>query len=221
MNFKTKAILSISFVAVLSGLIGLAKHKYDQKLTVQVETRLLANLAQKESLKNKEDNDLYTFIVKVMDKVKANISPSKKDLLIGKIQGVANKFFDTLEKRQAFVIVVSIESKFKQESKSSVGAVGISQIMPQYFVEFAKSCGLEFVAADINDIDANLAVGACHFNALVNETGSVLLAVAAYNSGLHSSTVKSLKKLGTINNETSNYVARFALVKESVNGTSN
>lgn len=206
-------------IGLVLGALGFGAHvlsKALQSFTVQVERELKDKFQKEQDVFEVQNKELYDFIDKVMAKVKADISPLKKEILIDKVIRVSNKYFKTVQDKQSFVIILSIESKFNQESKSSVGAVGIGQLMPKYFQDFAKQCQLKVNNNDIYDIDVNLAVSACHFNQLIKENNSTLLAVAAYNAGLHSHAVKGLKKLTTINQETSNYVAKFAFVKESL-----
>ena len=211
---KRISVLALAIICILGSAYGVSKvlHSY----STYIEDSIRSKISQEQEITNQDNKELYNFIEKVMDKVKANVSPSKKEIIINKILGVANKFLNTTEKKQAFIIILSIESKFNQESKSPVGAIGIGQIMIPYFKEFAKTCNLIFDIKDIYDIDANLAVSACHFNKLIDDSGNVLLAVAAYNAGANSHAFKTLKKLGNINQETSNYVARFAYVKSVI-----
>ena len=89
--------------------------------------------------------------------------------------------------------------------------------MPAYFVEFAKDCGLKVNKDDIYDVDLNLTVGSCHFNNLLKQHKNIFVALAAYNAGSGSKTVKNVKNLENINTETSNYLSKFAYIQSLVN----
>lgn len=110
--------------------------------------------------------------------------------------------------RLPFLILICIESRFDQDAVSPVGAVGLTQVMPRYVVEFAKTCSLP--SGNIKKAEYNLAVGACQFHLLFEQfKGNIALVLAAYNAGANSATIRKIQRLERINSETSNYIARY------------
>jgi hypothetical protein len=96
-----------------------------------------------------------------------------------------------------------------------MGATGVAQIMPKYAKEFASLCNLgELGPNDVEDTFLNLTLGACLFSHLLKQTSNSMIALAAYNAGERSSAVKELIRLGTMNLETANYVAKNAYLRE-------
>lgn len=94
-----------------------------------------------------------------------------------------------------FPTLICIESKYEQSSKSLVGAVGLTQVMPQFAKEFGEACGIPGITgADLQDSEINLTIGACRFGALVKYfEGQVPLALAAYNAGRDAPAVRRLQ----------------------------
>lgn len=131
------------------------------------------------------------YVQKVMIACGVKMSAAK-NILSAQIHSVAKQLFTDELDRRWFYTLICIESRFNNEARSSVGAVGLTQVMPQYAKEFAKACGLgELDAKDLADSQVNLLVGACRFRELMLfYEGDVTLALAAYNSGQGSSTVK-------------------------------
>lgn len=155
------------------------------------------------------------FVAEMMFRCRADLSPGKTEILRNQIARIARKRIEGRDAQQAFVYILCIESRYNQAAKSSVGAVGIAQVMPKYTADFAKDCGLgEIKPEDALDTEMNLTLGACFFNKLVKETGNVYLASAAYNAGASSNSVKNLKALSAGAPETMAYVAKIAILKE-------
>lgn len=132
------------------------------------------------------------YVQKVMDACGARMSEAKRNVLSGQIHQVASQLFDDELDQRWFYTLICIESRFSNEARSSVGAVGLTQVMPQFAKEFARNCGLgELDVKDLADSQVNLLVGGCRFKELMlYYEGDVTLALAAYNSGQGSSTVK-------------------------------
>jgi soluble lytic murein transglycosylase-like protein len=125
--------------------------------------------------------------------------------------------FDTEQQKQSFAVLLAIESKFDRTAKSSAGAIGAAQIMPQYSKEFAQLCGIhDFVEKELYDLELNIVIGACQFKALLQSlNGNVAAALVAYNAGKHSMSLKELQGSRNMQNQESlNYVSRFLYVSE-------
>lgn len=126
--------------------------------------------------------------------------------------------------------MISQESGGSQFNKSggtltsSKGAIGASQIMPQYGAEFAKRAGVDWDEKKARtDKNYNLKLGRAQFNHLVDKyKGDVERAAAAYNAG-PGNVAKALDKASKTGSdwrrylpgETRNYIAK-TVVRESV-----
>lgn len=132
------------------------------------------------------------YVQKVMGACNATLSEARKEILSEQIRMVGESFFPSEQDRHWFYFLICIESKFQNEARSPVGAIGLTQVMPKYAVEFAKACNLGALdAKDLIDSQVNLMVGACRFKELMlHYNGDPTLALAAYNSGLDSPTVR-------------------------------
>lgn len=152
-------------------------------------------------------------VTSYMDLLKTPISPIKRQIVIDTFVRVAEQQFDSYEAREFFATVVAIESHFSPDTgASTAGAVGLSQLMPQYVKTFTKQCGFPDinVEKDIKDIEINLMIGACLFNGLLTNLGNPARALVAYNAGTGSKAMVQLEKLATISNtETNTYLTKF------------
>jgi len=132
---------------------------------------------------------------------------------------IAEATYPDSEKSQMdWLIVLAMESKFDGDLTSETGARGIGQLIPTYAHDFGVGCNLTQVDADdLRDDATNALLSACYLKTLVEaHEGMVTLALAAYNAGLHSSDLVHYKRLSRMSNEPANYVARYSLIKESL-----
>jgi hypothetical protein len=132
------------------------------------------------------------YVQKVMDACGAKMSLAKRNILSEQIRMVGESMFPLETERRWFYFLICIESRFNNDARSPVGATGLAQVMPKYAPEFAKACGLgELDPKDLQDSQVNLLVGACRFRELmIYYNGDPALALAAYNSGMDSPTVR-------------------------------
>ena len=82
--------------------------------------------------------------------------------------------------------VIYAESKFDTHARSTQGAVGLMQVLPQTAEQIAReSGGVTFTAADLEDPRVNVRYG-CYYlrHALDAYDGDVRAAVASYNAGM-------------------------------------
>ncbi len=76
------------------------------------------------------------------------------------------------------------ESRFVADARSSVGAMGLMQLMPATARWTARKIGLPFSADTITDRDVNLKIGTGYLKLVLDDfDGSQLMAAAAYNAG--------------------------------------
>lgn len=78
------------------------------------------------------------------------------------------------------------ESLFDPEATSVAGARGLMQVMPEVGKRVARGLGYpEWDAVLLYQADANLEIGATHLRSLLDNQGSVVEVLAAYNAGAH------------------------------------
>lgn len=83
--------------------------------------------------------------------------------------------------------VINSESGWGASRRSSAGAVGLMQVMPETARDLAKSGqvdGSEFPAANLSDPSVNIEYGTAYLRYLVNRYHEIETALAAYNAGL-------------------------------------
>lgn len=169
------------------------------------------------TVSDKESKELGDYALLMMRIVNANLSDVRRNVVARSIVSVANDIFSTLDEKKQFVVMIAIESKFNTEAKSSAGALGLTQIMPQYAREFGTACGIKDLRdEDLIHPDVNLILGACRFKALLDAfNGQPVPALVAYNAGLASNQLKQLQSLREITNtETASYVVKWIYVKD-------
>lgn len=76
------------------------------------------------------------------------------------------------------------ESRFDKRAVSPAGAIGLMQLMPATAKREAKKAGMTIKEEkDIFETEKNIAIGSYYLKKLINEFGSIVLAIAAYNAG--------------------------------------
>ena len=76
------------------------------------------------------------------------------------------------------------ESRFMTEARSSVGAIGLMQLMPTTAKWAAQQVGVKNYALDkVADVDVNLSLGSFYLKHVLDDLGHPVLATAAYNAG--------------------------------------
>lgn len=205
--------LFITIVAItVAGFIGVALYKYEPSKN-EPKAAIVVPASQIE----REQQALGNHILTVMEIVKSPLSPPERQLTAQMLVGIASNIMDRIDDRENWIYVLGIESRFDQSAISAAGAVGIGQIMPQYAASFGKLCGLEGVQPkDVNNILVNATLSACLFRNLLETVykRSVVLALAAYNSGPSSASTKNIQNYGSAVPETANYISRFSYLKE-------
>jgi soluble lytic murein transglycosylase len=80
--------------------------------------------------------------------------------------------------------VIYRESKFDPDARSSSGAVGLMQLLPETAQGIAQyTGGTRFVVEDLNDPEINVRYGSFYLRRLLNKYHDVRLALAAKNAG--------------------------------------
>jgi soluble lytic murein transglycosylase len=80
--------------------------------------------------------------------------------------------------------VIYQESKFKSDAKSSSGAIGLMQLLPDTAKGIAlHTGGTRFRVGDLYDPELNVRYGAWYLHHLIEKYGDERTALAAYNAG--------------------------------------
>jgi soluble lytic murein transglycosylase len=81
--------------------------------------------------------------------------------------------------------VIYEESKFREDDRSSAGAIGLMQITPRTAHAIARlSGGTTFVTSDLSDPEINIRYGSFYLRHLLDRyNGNEVAALAAYNAG--------------------------------------
>ena len=80
--------------------------------------------------------------------------------------------------------VIYRESKFDAGARSSSGAIGLMQLLPETAKGIAlHTGGSRFVVADLLDPEINVRYGSFYLRRLIDKYGDTRLALAAYNAG--------------------------------------
>jgi soluble lytic murein transglycosylase len=80
--------------------------------------------------------------------------------------------------------VMREESTFDPNARSTAGALGLMQLMPQTAFHLNRDLHLGITnASHIWDIKNNIHIGTCYLSTLIREFGSYAYALAAYNAG--------------------------------------
>jgi soluble lytic murein transglycosylase len=81
--------------------------------------------------------------------------------------------------------VIYEESKFRDNQKSSAGAIGLMQVQPRTALDIAKHSGATtFVVSDLRDPEINIRYGSFYLRELFDRYGgNEVVALAAYHAG--------------------------------------
>ena len=80
--------------------------------------------------------------------------------------------------------VIYRESEFDASARSSSGAIGLMQLLPETAKGIAlHTGGSRFVVADLFDPEINVRYGSFYLRRLIDKYGDTRLALAAYNAG--------------------------------------
>ncbi|ASS77128.1 lytic transglycosylase [Tumebacillus algifaecis] len=81
--------------------------------------------------------------------------------------------------------IIRVESKFRAENVSKVGAVGLMQLMPETADWIAKESDIPYRGTvDLSDPETNIHMGSWYITSLIKQfKGNRAAAIAAYNAG--------------------------------------
>lgn len=123
------------------------------------------------------------------------ISGARKQMRVAMLVDVATRVFQSHRNQRYWISLIGVESAYDGRARSSKGAVGLGQLIPSYRNDFGAACGLTDVSLeDVNDDYTNAYLSACYFKSLIEQTGSIDLALVAYNAGINSPDFKKAKR---------------------------
>ena len=171
--------------------------------------------------KGNDSQELGALVVGLISVANPKLSTPRKQILARTFVRVTTDIFDKPEDRREFAFVILAESSYNPSIQdSSAGAVGLSQLLPQYAKDFGKLCHIsDFTTEDLKaDTELNLTVGACLFRSLIEEyKGNSALAHAGYLAGSASRSIKQMKALYDVEDPmVARYLAKFYYIKEAV-----
>lgn len=167
--------------------------------------------------KKESKPSLVEFTQRAMAMCKAAGTDASRLVLAHQVARAAQETLPDRAGQEAAILLVCIESRFNAKARSSAGALGLTQVMPQYATEFASRAGIpgKVSPEDLLDSELNLRVGFGQFRYLLSQHGqNVALALASYNAGLMSPTTKKTAALMPSNRETEGYLAKFFTAKQ-------
>lgn len=110
--------------------------------------------------------------------------------------------------------VIYQESKFRPDSRSSSGAIGLMQLLPDTAKGIAvHTGGSRFRVADLYDPELNVRYGSWYLRHLLEKYGDEETALAAYNAGQTNVDSWRVRGLGIQFSETRHYVRRVEELK--------
>jgi soluble lytic murein transglycosylase len=111
--------------------------------------------------------------------------------------------------------VVYQESKFRVDARSSSGAIGLMQLLPDTAKGIAvHTGGSRFRVQDLYDPEINVRYGAWYLRHLLDKYGDERTALAAYNAGQRNVDRWRSRNEGIAFAETRHYVARVEALKK-------
>lgn len=103
--------------------------------------------------------------------------------------------------------VIYQESKFRPDVRSSSGAIGLMQLLPDTARGIAvHTGGSRFQVDDLYDPEINIRYGSWYLRHLLDKYQNERLALAAYNAGQHNVDTWRREGRGIVFTETRNYV---------------
>jgi peptidoglycan lytic transglycosylase len=110
--------------------------------------------------------------------------------------------------------VIYQESKFNPHARSSSGAIGLMQLLPDTAKGIAiHTGGTKFRVSDLDDPEINVRYGAWYLRHLLDKYGEERTALAAYNAGQENVDTWRREGKGIAFAETRHYVSRVEHLK--------
>lgn len=210
-------VISAAYVASMS-YVYISTENHVDKIKKQFELKEFS-ITENANKQQKEKSDFIKFVSAAMALAAPKSSQAKNAYIGSQIVRVGMEAFDNQEEREVWVAILANESRFNPKAKSTVGAIGIGQVMPKSAKWYAEKCGLpsDFSDEDLYLTEINLTISACAFKEMLkNVNNSKILALISYNAGQFSKDLKRIEQMANINQETANYVAKITRFLEKV-----
>lgn len=142
------------------------------------------------------------------------IRPAERLEILSILDHLAKRYSINTNQQLAILALIEIESHYRQDAVSSIGAIGLMQLTPPAVKDASLACGI--AEPNIATVNGNLLAGVCYIKWIwqhVNDWTEILI---AYNGGLRH--VYRYRKGQQIPKETANYVIQnFRIIKEIKN----
>ena len=120
-------------------------------------------------------------VLDVLDSHRLRVSPQRRQAIARTIIDVSHRY--DLEP-ELILGVIFTESSFDIEAESSMGAVGLMQLMPATASQLADELQMEWRGGDLlTDPEANILLGSFYLRKLIHQFDDLDTALAAYNVG--------------------------------------
>lgn len=87
--------------------------------------------------------------------------------------------------KELLYATAQVESGFDENAKSSVGAIGLTQIMPDTLMWLQTKTGEKYTEADLTDPEISIKYCALFYSILLEKFEDTEAAVAAYHAGIN------------------------------------
>jgi soluble lytic murein transglycosylase-like protein len=186
--FITSVIFLLSFILILFSGSVISKYQLqianlqqekaalENQITVHQKTREFSEQYGINAIKQNPGNALSIaktvrkFYCKALTEIayayNPGLSKEQANIIVNTIYNEAIKYeFDPLE----IAAIIALESRFRIDATSSVGAMGLMQLMPGTAAIIAPACGIEFTDNSINDFydpENNIKMGVAYLSDL-------------------------------------------------------
>lgn len=120
-------------------------------------------------------------ILEIIEDFQVGMRPSERGELVNVIYEQSEKYgYDPL----LLLALINVESSFKKEAVSHMGAVGLMQMKPSVGSDVANRRGIEWAnRSNLYEPDYNVQLGSLYLFELILKFGDVKDAITAYNIG--------------------------------------
>jgi len=120
-------------------------------------------------------------ILEIIEDFQVGMRPSEQGQLVNVIYEQSKKYgYDPL----LLLALINVESSFKKEAVSNMGAVGLMQMKPSVGSDVANRRGLDWAnRSNLYEPDYNVELGSLYLFELILKFGDVKDAITAYNIG--------------------------------------
>lgn len=119
--------------------------------------------------------------LKLTDKIRSDLDQKMYPL---KYTDIIYRYSDEYDVPKSVILaMIKVESNFREDAVSHVGACGLMQLMPETFTWLASKLGEEVTEDNIFDPEMNIKYGVYYISTLYESLGNWDNVYAAYNAG--------------------------------------